>query len=256
MINGVECELLSKTSINDEYFVLQFNWEHTAPKAGQFYMLKTLRTSVFLPRPISIFEFNAEQKLLKFLIVKRGTGTIELSQLNVGEKVLLIGPLGNSWSEFLPESGKAALVGGSAGIAPFSALVAEDPLYHFHVYAGFRQGFREKEVEDSVLGSAVKAVKVIVAAEDGRNALIGKIVDFIIEPEKFDVIFGCGPMPMLKALKKICEAKKIPCYLSLESRFACGVGACLGCTINTTHGNKRCCKEGPIFPSTEVIFDE
>jgi len=256
MINGVECELVNKTSINDEYFVLQFVWEHTAPKAGQFFMLRLSRSSVFLPRPISIFEFNAEEKIVKFLIVKRGTGTIEFSQLNIGEKVLLIGPLGNRWDVYLPELGRAALVSGSAGIAPFSALINEQPNYHFQVYAGFRQGFREKEVEDQILGHATRARKVIVAAEDGRNALIGKVVDFIVEPENFDVIFGCGPIPMLKALKIKCEAKGIPCYLSLESRFACGVGVCHGCTVHTISGNKRCCKEGPIFPSTEVKFDE
>jgi len=248
------CELTNNVSVNEEFFILQFYWDHKPPKAGQFFMLKPLRSSTFLPRPISIFEYNAEQKILKFLIAKRGKGTQELSEINAGEKVQLTGPIGNCWSDFLPENGSAALVGGSAGVAPLCALVGEKSDYQFHLYAGFRHGFREKEEEDAILGCGTRAKKVVVTAEDGKNALIGKIVDFIFEPESFDVMFGCGPMPMLNALKKKCETHNIPCFLSLESRLACGVGACLGCTIMTANGNKCCCKDGPIFPASEVIF--
>ena len=256
MIKSVECEVVSNTSITDEYFLLKFRWEYAAPKAGQFFMLKPLRCSTFLPRPISICEFNPEQKIITFLISRRGRGTIELSQLSNGEKVLMTGPAGNCWADFLPEgAGKIGLVGGSAGVAPLAALVAEKPDVNFHFFAGFRQGFREKEEEDAILGAALRAKKLVISAEDGRNALIGRIIDFIAELESFDSIFGCGPSAMMNALKKKCESKNIPCFLSLESRLACGVGACYGCTISTVNGNRRCCKEGPIFPAGEVIFD-
>ena len=253
---SVTCELLSNTKINEELFVLQFLWDLPAPKAGQFFMMKPLRSNVFLNRPISVFEYNSQQKLLKFLIAKRGKGTIELSQMQKGEKVFLTGPIGNSWSEFLPEKGNVALVGGSVGIAPLSALVAENHNLIFHFFAGFRQGFKGKDEENAIIGSGVKAKKLVITAEDGRNALIGKVVDFLYQPENYDVIFGCGPMPMMNALRKKCESKNIPCYLSLESRFACGVGACLGCTIKTVNGNQCCCKHGPIFPAGDIIFDE
>jgi len=263
MSSSVVCELVKNSHVTDEYFVLQFVWDHLAPKAGQFFMLKPLRSSTFLPRPISIFEYNNDKKIVKFLIAKRGKGTQELSQLTNGEKVLLTGPLGNCWSDFLPSDGRAALVGGSAGVAPLAALVAERPDFNFHFYAGFRQGFRGKEEEDAILGSAVKSKKLVITAEDGKNALIGRITDFIVDPQGFDVVFGCGPIPMMKALKKKCtvtnpqaENVNVPCYLSMESRFACGVGACLGCTVHTVNGNRRCCKEGPIFSASEVIFDE
>jgi NAD(P)H-flavin reductase len=257
-MNSVLCELYNNTSINEEYFTLQFIWECSVPKAGQFFMIKPERTSVFLPRPIGIFEYDNEQKLVKFLISRRGRGTIELSQVSVGEKVLLTGPIGNCWERFLPEStnGKIGLVGGSAGIAPLAALVAEKPDYNFHFFAGFKQGFREKEEEDAIIGSGVKSKKLIISAEDGRNALIGRITDFMIDLESFDCVFGCGPLPMLNALKKKCESKNVACYLSLESRLACGVGACLGCTIQTSNGLRCCCKDGPIFSATEVMFDE
>jgi len=255
MTSSLVCEVVKNISANEEFFILQFIWKDTAPKAGQFFMLKPLRASTFLPRPFGVFDYNHEQKIIKFLICKRGAGTIELSQLSAGEKVQLTGPAGNIWADFLPENGKAALIGGSAGIAPMSALVAEKPDYYFHVYAGFRQGFHGKEEENLILGSAAKAKKVIISAEDGRNAISGKITDYIFEPEKYNVIFACGPTPMLKAVKKICKARDVKCYVSTESRFACGIGACLGCTINTVNGIRRCCKDGPIFPSEEVIFD-
>jgi len=250
------CELAANTVVNKELFILQFNWDGLAPKAGQFFMLKAQRSSVFLPRPISVFEYSAQQGVLKFLISKRGTGTIELSQLQAGEKVQLTGPFGNSWADFLPESGKAALVAGGVGAAPLAALAAEKTDFEFHFFAGFKTGFRDKEEENLVLGSTVNAKKLVITAEDGRNALNGKITDYLFEPESYDIIFGCGPVPMLRALKKKCEGKNVKCFVSIERRMACGAGVCLGCTVHTVKGNRRCCKDGPIFDAWEITFDE
>jgi NAD(P)H-flavin reductase len=255
-VNSQICELTHNLHINDDFFILHFNWTGPAPCAGQFFMIKPERTSVFLPRPISIFEYNASQKLVKFLIAKRGRGTEELSMLNYGEKVRLTGPLGNKWADFLPEDGKAALIGGSVGIAPLAALTAEKYDFSFDFYAGLKKGFREKREENFFMGGAINAVKVVITAEDGRNALGGRIVDYFFEPQNYSVIFACGSTPMLRAIKKKCEHKKVPCFLSLERRLACGAGACLGCTIPTVNGNRRCCTDGPIFPSEEILFNE
>ncbi|MCL2412261.1 MAG: dihydroorotate dehydrogenase electron transfer subunit [Treponema sp.] len=256
--NCVTCELVKNIPINEEYFVLEFYWQGCAPKAGQFFMMKPSRSSVFLLRPISIFEYDAKTKLLKFLIAKRGKGTCELSELQKGDKVIFTGSFGNAWADFLPKSSKtakAALVGGSVGTAPLSSLVAEKPEVCFHFYAGFRQGFPGKDQENLMLGAAVNAKKLVVTAEDGKNAQIGRVLD-TFTPENYDVVFGCGPIPMLKALKIKCESQNIPCFISMESRFACGVGACLGCTIRTVGGNRCCCKDGPIFPANTILFDE
>ncbi|MDR2542550.1 MAG: dihydroorotate dehydrogenase electron transfer subunit [Treponema sp.] len=217
-------------------------------------MMKPQRSEVFLLRPISIFEFDVREKTLRFLIAKRGKGTAELLGLQNGDKVILMGPLGNTWAEFLPENAKAALVGGSVGVAPLASLVAEKPDVVFHFFAGFRQGFPQKEQENAMLGAAVNAQKLVVTAEDGKNAQIGRVLDSL-ETKNYDVVFGCGPTPMLQALKIKCESTNTPCFISMENRFACGVGACLACSIPTVNGNRCCCKHGPIFPANEIIFN-
>jgi len=252
----VMCELTANNPVNEDSFILHCTWPGHAPRAGQFFMIKPARCSFFLPRPIGVFEFNHVQNNVKFLITKHGKGTDELSQMQAGEKMQLIGPLGNAWADFLPINGSAALVGGGAGVAPLAALVAEKPDYNFHFYAGFKNGFKDKGQEDAMLGAGKNAKKVIVSAEDGVNAMNGRIVEFLFEPEKFDVVFGCGPFEMLKALMARCKKRNVPCFVSMESRMACGVGACVGCTIRTKKGNRRCCTDGPIFSSEEIIINE
>jgi len=254
------CELISNHSINSDSFVLSLKWEGKAPKAGQFFMIKPCRSSVYLPRPISIFEYISYQNIVKFLIVKAGNGTKELSQLKPGEKVRLTGPFGNAWEQFLPQnvldgSGKAGLVGGSAGIAPLAALVAEKPDFNFYFFAGFKNGFENNEEEAATIGAGIKAKKLILTAEDGKNALHGKVTDYLFDLESYSVIFACGSPAFLNAVKKKCEAKNVPCYISMESRMACGAGACLGCSIPTNNGNKQVCADGPIFLSTEVLHE-
>lgn len=250
------CELTSNSRVNSEVFIMHFAWNGTHPKAGQFFMVKPRQSGVFLPRPISVCEFNPAQSSVKFLIAKRGKGTEELARMQTGEKAELTGPLGNTWEEFLPESKNAALIGGGAGIAPLIALTSEKPDCNFHFYAGFRHGFREKEEENAMLGFASNAKKLVVTAEDGRNALSGRIVDFFFEPQNYDAVFACGPQPMLKAVVEKCRKKNVSCFVSMEKLMACGVGACFGCTVSTKNGNRRCCADGPIFNAGELYFDE
>jgi len=253
---SVLCEITANHPVDGDSFVLHCTWTGHAPRAGQFFMIKPARFSMFLPRPIGVFEYNPVQNIVKFLITKHGKGTVELSQMQEGDKIQLIGPLGNSWDDFLPANGSAALVGGGAGVAPLAALVAEKPDYNFHFYAGFKTGFKDKEQEDAMLGAGKNSKKVVVSAEDGVNALNGRIVEFLFEPENYNVVFGCGSFEMLKALINRCKKRNVPCFVSMESRMACGVGACLGCTIITQKGNRRCCTDGPIFPSEEIIINE
>jgi NAD(P)H-flavin reductase len=260
-VNG---ELIYNSSINKEIFRLDFTWSCSAiPKAGQFFMIRPKRSAVFLGRPISMAKFLAPN-VVTFLISRCGKGTQELAAMRSGEEAELIGPLGNTWDNFLlpmkDSSHKLiALVGGGIGLAPLNALLGEfdeTPGYSFDTYAGFRTGFANTEERNKLLGMAlICSEETIIATEDGKDGLKGRIPDFL-EPEKYAAVCACGPEPMLKAVAVKCKAAGVHCFVSMERRMACGVGACLGCTVKTVNGNRRCCVDGPIFKADEVVFDE
>jgi NAD(P)H-flavin reductase len=255
-MESLACGLAENTPVCDGVFSLEFAWNGPAPKAGQFFMVKPLRCSFFLARPLSVMEWKGASRTVKFLIALRGKGTEELSLMRAGEEAQLTGPLGNAWADFLPVEGKTALIGGGVGIAPLAALVAEKPDYGFHFYAGFKRGFCDKRERAAMLGAALNVEKLIIAAEDGKNAPQGLIVDFVDWDAEYSSLFACGPEPMLQAVKVRSDEAGIPCFLSLENRFACGLGACLGCTVHTVNGNRRCCADGPVFAARELVFDE
>jgi NAD(P)H-flavin reductase len=252
------CELVNTVSINNEIFRLDFMWPGVKPKAGQFFMIKPKRSAVFLGRPISMA--NIESNTVRFLIARRGMGTLELAAMRSGDEAELTGPLGNAWADFLStvENGSKkpiALVGGGIGIAPLQGLLYEKLNYRFDLYAGFKKSLKFDE-EGALLGAAYsEAQNVIIVAENGKDGHRGRIPDFL-EPEKYAAVCACGPEAMLKVVAAQCKAARVPCFISMEKRMACGVGACLGCTVRTINGNRRCCADGPIFKAEEVIFDE
>ena len=287
---SLSCELINIIHINNEIFRLDFIWPGKAPKAGQFFMIKPKRSSVFLGRPISVALWEPavqdqdfirkkargketryqryltgkflESNTVRFLIAKRGIGTQELADMRIGEEAEMIGPLGNTWAEFLPEKTDKpiALIGGGIGIAPLIALVGElsesEVAVGIDFYAGFKTGFKNMKEEISLLGPVIgKTGEKIIATEDGKTGQKGRIPDFL-DPAKYAAVYTCGPEPMLKAVIEKCKTAKVPCFVSLEKRMACGVGACLGCTVQTANGNRRCCADGPIFNANEVIFSE
>jgi NAD(P)H-flavin reductase len=231
---------------------------------------------VFLGRPLGAAFWERDAKTLRFLIAPRGRGTEELSLMKEGEEAELTGPLGNAWEAFLPSKAKrVALAGGGAGIAPLLAFAGElsappegsSPGFDF--YAGFRTAAPESgrlgrrrgavsPVERLVMEAAPAAGQTVIATEDGSAGKKGLIPDFL-EPADYDAVFACGPEAMLKALARRCKSPAggpVPCFVSLERHMACGVGACLGCTVRTAAGNRRCCADGPIFPAEEVFFED
>jgi NAD(P)H-flavin reductase len=258
------CRLIENTSINSEVYSLVFLWPGESPKAGQFFMIKTLRGSTLLGRAIAGYtDQGNEQNRLRFLITRRGRGTIELSHLAAGEEVELIGPLGNAWDDFLlgKSYSRIALISGGLGIVPLAAFISERADYTFYFYAGFKKSFRSETEAAALLGNALNAEKLVVAFEDESSQIInssvtGTITDFFDMSTQYDAVLACGPAAMLKTVKAICEKAALPCFISTENRMACGVGACLGCTIKTINGNRRCCADGPIFNAKEVIFDD
>ena len=261
-------KVVQNTPVNEEIFHLELTWRGSILRAGQFFMVKPKRSDVFLPRPISVAFYKDDS--ICFLIQRKGRGTEELAGLQPGEETELIGPLGNTWADFLPAvSGSktrglkpVALIGGGVGIAPLLALSCELPKGSFDFYAGFRTGFRNQEEKNLLLGPSLSGLKqLIITAEEitdvssgfNVNIRFGRIPDFL-NPSDYSAISACGPEPMLRVVAEKCAAAEVPCYVSLERHMACGVGACLGCTVATTEGNRRCCTDGPIFPAEEVFF--
>jgi len=250
-------KVINNIFINNEIFRLDVSRHCEAPKGGQFFMIKPVRSSVFLGRPIAAAHWQPDS--LTFFIAKIGKGTRELADLRAGEEIELIGPRGNAWTDFLPEekpgAKPVALVGGSLGVAPLNALLCETPGRAFDFYAGFKNGFDSAEEKDAILGPSAGARNLIIASEDGKTGQKGFVTD-LLEPEKYAAVCACGPKLMSKAVAEKCIAKGVPCFISMESRMACGVGACLGCAIKTVNGNRRCCADGPIFKAEEVVFND
>lgn len=220
-------------------------------KAGQFVSLYCADGSRLLPRPISICEIDKKDKAIRLVYRIAGKGTEEFSRMNAGMQLDIIGPLGNGF----PKKHKSAfLIGGGIGIPPMLEL-AKQLDCEKQIVLGFR--------DDLFLYDEFKKYgKVYVATEDGSAGTEGNVLDAIRENGlTAEIIYACGPLPMLRALKEYAAKHQMECWVSLEERMACGIGACLGCVCKSEHKdthtnvkNKRICKEGPVFRAEEVDF--
>lgn len=226
------------------------------PKPGQFFMLHPERSNTILSRPISVFHVDQSffgETEIQFLILVKGKGTQELCALQDGDKVNLLGPCGNSWPmEDLDSAKKVLIVGGGIGVAPVAGLAESlaDGSYDF--YASFKSGSYGLE--------HIKPNKLVITTDDGSVGVHGMLpvalTEEIVRDGNYSAVYACGPTPMLAYVKQIAEKAGVQCWLSMESRMACGVGVCLGCTIDTTEGKKRCCKDGPVFDSRILPFEK
>ncbi len=220
-------------------------------KAGQFISMYTNDSGKLLPRPISICEIDKENKQLRvvYRVTGENTGTEQFSKLVSGDEIEILGPLGNG---FPLKEKKAFLIGGGIGIPPMLEL-AKQLDAEKQIVVGYRDElFLTEELSENG--------KVYVATEDGSAGTKGNVLDAIRENGlTADIIYACGPTPMLRALKTYAEENNIECYISMEERMACGIGACLACVCkskekdhHTNVHNKRICKDGPVFLATEV----
>lgn len=227
-----------------------------AAKAGQFVSVYSNDASKLLPRPISLCGIDRKAGTLRLVYRVTGehTGTEEFSRLQAGDTMKIMGPLGNG---FTVEKGKKAfLIGGGIGVPPMLQLAKEmkDAGENFQIVMGYR------DAGTFLLNEFKEQGESFVATEDGSVGTKGNVLDAIRENHlDADVIYACGPTPMLRALKAYAEEQNMTCYVSMEERMACGIGACLACVCNSTdkdaHSNvktKRICKEGPVFNAKEV----
>ncbi len=220
-----------------------------AARPGQFISLYCKDGSRLLPRPISICELDQKQGRLRLVYRASGKGTMEFASLKAGDMVDIMGPLGNG---FTPEGTKAILIGGGIGIPPMLEL-AKQLSCQKEIVLGFKDSiFLDKEFEEYG--------KVYLATEDGSAGTKGNVIDAIRENNlQADIIYACGPTPMLRGIKAYADEVGVKAQLSLEERMACGIGACLACICKTKEvdhhsnvNNKRICKEGPVFYADEV----
>lgn len=248
-------KILSQNKIADGIYSM---WIETTAakeaKPGQFIDVYVNDDSKLLPRPISICEVKDDLLRIVYRVV--GGGTKIMSTYEEGDEIQIIGPLGNG---FDMRDGKAILVGGGIGIPPMVELAKNlsEKIGKENVISvmGYRDElFLTDELE--------QFSTVVIATEDGSTGTRGTVIDALDENGVGgDVLYACGPIPMLKALKDWANSKDIECQISLEERMACGIGACLACVCKTKEKdehsnvcNKRICKDGPVFDANEIDF--
>ena len=182
-----------------------------------------------------------------------GQGTTEFSGYQAGDEIAILGTLGNGFPVEATEGKKVFLMGGGIGVPPILEL-AKQLTCEKQIVVGYRDEHTFLKEQFEANGS------LYISTEDGSVGTKGNVMNAIAENNlTADIIFACGPTPMLRAIKNYAEENGIECYISLEERMACGIGACLACTCkskekdhHTNVNNKRICKDGPVFLSTEV----
>ena len=250
------CAIVSQECIGKDIYSMWLQTETIAKEAvpGQFVSLYSRDGSKLLPRPISLCEIDREQGRIRLVyrVTGKGTGTEEFSRYHAKVGIETMGPLGNGFPLEAVKGKKVFLIGGGIGIPPMLQTAKELEAEKVMVLGYRDELFLNEEFEPYG--------KVYMATEDGSAGTKGNVLDAIRENGlQADAIFACGPTPMLRALKAYALEQNIPCWISMEERMACGVGACLACVCKTkekdAHSNvhnKRICKDGPVFLSTEV----
>ena len=256
----LKCELVRKEMLVEGIYKFSVKAPEIAKtaKAGQFLEIKVSETGEpFLRRPISIFNINKDAEEVEFIFQVKGRGTELLAERKEGDLIDIMGPLGNG--PFKTEGlNNVAIIGGGIGTYPLYELAKElkENATNLNIYLGFRDKSLvtcEKDFEGLGLN------KLVVTTDDGSYKEKGYAIDFMkkdIEEHKVDMIFACGPLPMLKAVRAYAIENNIPCQVSLEERMGCGVGACLGCAIKIISGEEarfgHVCKDGPVFNAADV----
>lgn len=246
-------EVLKNRVINKDYYVLEVKSPVSTAGIlpGQFVeMLVQDTRNAFLRRPISIYDVNPERNSFELLIQIVGEGTRLLSQLKVGDKVDIIYPLGQTFST--PEAGKKVLlIGGGVGVAPLLYLSKKLKAANVetHMLLGGRATDNIIEIENFKQYS-----KVYISTDDGSIGEKGFVTQHsVMQDMDFDMIYTCGPDPMMRAVAALAKEQNIECEVSLENMMACGIGSCLCCVTNTVDGHKCVCTEGPVF-NTKVLM--
>ena len=210
--------------------------------------------TTFLRRPISINFVDYQQNELWLMVAMVGDGTKALGKLQKGDKLNCVLPLGNGFSFQSDRIAlhKALLVGGGVGVAPLLYLGAQ--MKEQGMEPTFLLGARTAS-DLLMLDEFKKYGRVCVTTEDGSEGEKGFVTNHsLLQQEHFEMIYTCGPTPMMKAVARYAKEKGIACEASLENLMACGLGACLCCVEKTTEGNLCVCKDGPVFNINRLLW--
>ncbi len=228
---------------------------------GQFVGVYTVNKAALLPRPISVCEVDRDRSAIRLVYRIVGVGTAEFALYQPGDYIMILGPLGNGFPLDKAAGKRVVAMGGGIGVPPLlgtvkglKELVGDDAPASIEAVMGYRNS--ETFLADDFTSNA----KLNIASDDGSVGTKGNVIDALKENNiECDVIYACGPMPMLKGIKEYAAQKGIKAYISLEERMACGVGACLGCVCKTKEiddhshvKNARICTEGPVFDAEDL----
>jgi dihydroorotate dehydrogenase electron transfer subunit len=226
---------------------------------GQFAMLSIEKNKdILLPRPFSIHNFDNDNdgSWLDFLFKIVGKGTALFAHLTVGSPIMILAPLGKGFPD--PPSGhKPLIIAGGMGIAPLLPLVSRlkaspSPVAVFYGAKSLKDLVCLPELLD------MDNITIKITTEDGTRGEKGLVTQLLRQEETNSkakiIIYACGPEPMLKAVTDFASERKVPCWVSIERRMACGVGACLSCVVTTTDGYRRVCSDGPTFDAKDIVW--
>lgn len=237
----ISAKVLNKIWLSKNTYLLELFAPQIASRAkpGQFVMLEV--PGKFLRRPLSIAGVDGNRVTIVFRVV--GEGTKNLSLVRRHTQLSAFGPLGKPFPT--PES-KAILIGGGIGVVPLIFFARE----LIKTGQNFELIYGEKSAE-YLLDERFPDIRFRIFTEDGSKGEKGTVLDGL-KITKDDVIYACGPTPMIRALKRILESKNNTCWVSLEQRMACGIGVCRGCVVKLESGYKTVCRDGPIFLLSEI----
>lgn len=250
----LDLTVVSVEHIHERYVLIKLTQALPLPEMvpGQFVEVRVDGSpQTFLRRPISIHFVDREHNELWLLVATVGDGTRKLAQLQSGDLLNCVLPLGNGFTPAKPGE-KVLLVGGGVGVAPLLYMGAE--MAKARIEPTFLLGARTQK-DLLMLDAFEQYGRVFVTTEDGSAGEQGFVTNHsLLQQEHFDRISTCGPTPMMKAVARVAKAHDIDCEVSLENLMACGVGACLCCVENTTEGHVCVCKEGPVFNTRKLLW--